>query len=712
VAWERISREALSVVLIVLATVLAVAGAVTLYAREEIVDREAFVERSEAALQDDEVRDVIAREIVVQLIDRGSTDLISARPVLESVVEFVVASQPFRRVIRSAAAGANRVLFVREEGGVAFDVADAGTIVIGAMRSVAPNVAKRIPEDFDARLLELRKRSFATQTLRAADQIRFLGILLPILAVVAFAGAIAVAPERRTAITRAGIAVGAGCAALVIALLILKSAILANVHGTDELTDEDVRGAIGGIYDAYLADLETWAIVTGAIALLVAAASASILQPFSADRGLSRVRAWLDPPERPGWRALHGAAVLGIGVFVVLQPTLALDIVAVVAGALIVYYGTSELLSAIRFRTQAAEDRAQGRAVVPLAVGAAAVGAVALALVLVLGGDDEQTATAGPVKTCNGYAELCDRRLDQVVFPGTHNSMSAADSRGWLLANQRRKISRQLQDGIRLFLIDPHYGVQDNRGKVRTDFAAEKRGVNRVGANLTPEVTAALNRLGGSLGLGRFKGERDVWLCHSVCELGATKMVDALRDIRRFLERNPGEVVIIFDEEYVSEEDLDRVYRQAGLHPFLAELDRDEPLPTLRQLIRSGKRLIVFSERSPSGEYPWNHNGFYFVQDTPLGARRPSEFLCERARGFSTNALLMINNWIDRFPPPLSANRAVLKRSFIERRARRCARERGLKPALIASDFYDQGRLIDAARELNGLSGRSPAPVR
>ena len=56
--------------------------------------------------------------------------------------------------------------------------------------------------------------------------------------------------------------------------------------------------------------------------------------------------------------------------------------------------------------------------------------------------------------------------------------------------------------------------------------------------------------------------------------------------------------MIIFDEVYVSEEDLDRTYRKAGLHPYLATLDRDEPLPTLRQLIRSGKRVIVLTERA------------------------------------------------------------------------------------------------------------------
>ena len=121
--------------------------------------------------------------------------------------------------------------------------------------------------------------------------------------------------------------------------------------------------------------------------------------------------------------------------------------------------------------------------------------------------------------------------------------------------------------------------------------------------------------------------------------------------------------------------------------------------------------MIVFTERTPSGQYPWNHYGFSFIQDTPLGATKPKGLLCNRNRGDADSPLLMINNWIDRFPPPLSANRAVLKRSFIEDRARRCARVRGHKANLIASDFYDQGKLVDAVRELNGVSGR-PAPTR
>ena len=57
-------RSAASVALIVVGAVLLVAGAVAFYAREQIVDRQAFANRAVAALEDDEVRRVVGREIV------------------------------------------------------------------------------------------------------------------------------------------------------------------------------------------------------------------------------------------------------------------------------------------------------------------------------------------------------------------------------------------------------------------------------------------------------------------------------------------------------------------------------------------------------------------------------------------------------------------------------------------------------------------------
>ena len=66
----------------------------------------------------------------------------------------------------------------------------------------------------------------------------------------------------------------------------------------------------------------------------------------------------------------------------------------------------------------------------------------------------------GPVR-CNGATGLCDRRLDQVVFPATHNSYAAADQPGWHFAPQQHGIGRQLDDGIRALLVDIHFGVRD-----------------------------------------------------------------------------------------------------------------------------------------------------------------------------------------------------------------------------------------------------------
>ena len=100
----------------------------------------------------------------------------------------------------------------------------------------------------------------------------------------------------------------------------------------------------------------------------------------------------------------------------------------------------------------------------------------ALAVAIVLPGPNTGSPFAAALNpgACNGSRALCGRRLNEVVFPSTHNSFAAADEPDWFFANQRHGIERQLRDGIRGFLIDIHYGVRDpRRGRVRTDLAAE-----------------------------------------------------------------------------------------------------------------------------------------------------------------------------------------------------------------------------------------------
>jgi hypothetical protein len=270
------TRNIAGVILVVVGAVLLFAGTIAFYAREQLINQEAFADRAVEALEDDGVRHLVSREIVVNLIDRGSTDLVAARPLLESVVDTVVGTQPFRRVFRAAARETNRVFFVRERGNALFDLGDSAEIVQFALRSVSPRVAKEIPKDLKPQLLTLRRRDFAGTTLAVADDVRVLGVVLPLLALAVLAAAVVVSPDRRVGLLRTGVAVGATGALLAATLLILRARTLAGVIGEDEVTDEEVRDAVAGVLDAYLGDLVVWGLLLALLGLLVGAAAGGI----------------------------------------------------------------------------------------------------------------------------------------------------------------------------------------------------------------------------------------------------------------------------------------------------------------------------------------------------------------------------------------------------------------------------------------------------
>jgi hypothetical protein len=183
-------------------------------------------------------------------------------------------------------------------------------------------------------------------------------------------------------------------------------------------------------------------------------------------------------------------------------------------------------------------------------------------------------------------------------------------------------------------------------------------------------------------------------------------MVDFLNEIRAFLQRRPDQVLILFDEDYVSEPDLQRVFVRAQLFNHLAVLQRNQPLPTLGELISSRHNLVVFAQKPPSGRFPWNTNAFgTWIQDTPLGAVKPAQFSCDHARGAAGDPLLMMNNWADIFPPRPQPNVPLVKRAFILARARQCMQQRGRIPNLILTDYYNRGDVVAAVAALNGVTG-------
>jgi len=700
-------RTTASIVLAVLGGVLALIGAVLLYARTDIIDQDRFAQHASEALADDEVREVVATEIVVQLAERGSADLVAARPLLQSVVDTVIETRQFRTIFSQAAEEANRLLFVRDKSNVAVDLADSVEIVRFALRSVQPELADQIPEDVQVELAKLGSQDFAKKTLAVAGDIRLLGIVAPLLAVLALIASIVVSPDRRAGVLRAAVAIAAAGTALAIVLIVVRARFVAGVEGADELTDEQVQAAVGGILDALFGNLFVWALLMAFGGLVVAGAAAA-LDPVRTEDPVTRLRRRLvERPRTTSGRVIRGAAAIALGFLFVLDTEQVVAILGLLIGAHLVFFGSSELLLLLQPpETVPGEGERKRRREFARAgiVAAAVVAALGIAVVVVTSGDggNQRTASASPPGGCNGSVAACKLRLNDAVFAGTHNSFSAADSGDWFISNQRHTIERQLKDGIRLFLIDPHWGVEDEEGRVRTDFDAEQRDRNRVASSLPPKTLAAVERLAGSLGLrDQDGGEREVFLCHSVCELGAERMVDQLEVIRDFLDANPGEVVILFIEPYVKPADIEQVFEEAGLIDELATLERGAPLPTLGELVREDHRVIVFTERDADGTVPWYLDGFSFIQDTPLGATEPDELSCDLNRGDRSSPILMLNHWADVFPPRRAANEDFQTRKAILDRARRCARERGLPVSMIAVDHYDLGDLVDSVEQLN-----------
>jgi hypothetical protein len=313
------------------------------------------------------------------------------------------------------------------------------------------------------------------------------------------------------------------------------------------------------------------------------------------------------------------------------------------------------------------------------------------------------------VDTCNGSRALCDRRLDDVVLPATHNSMSVPLP-GWFAALQERPIAGQLEDGIRGLLFDTHYADRLANGRTRTFFtSAGKLGQAVEQDAVSPRSVAAAERLRERLGF-RGRGERGMYLCHTFCELGSTPLRDVLVDIRDFLVTHPGEVLVVINQDYVTPEDFTGAVEDAGLAGYAFTPPRSGPWPTLRELIDRDQRIVILAENQ-AGAAPWYQPAFeHITQDTPFTFQRPEQLIepallpasCRPNRGPSDAPLFLINHWINTDPVPRASNASqVNARGPLLRRASACEADRGRRVNLLAVDFYERGDLFGVVDELN-----------
>jgi hypothetical protein len=698
-------RPLLVNVLVVLAALALAVSALAFYAERVLFDSDGFADRVETALSEP----AVARDVGDTLTDEivhARPDLIAVEPLVRSVAEQVVRSSPFRSLAGRAAYQAHASVFGRERDTAVLIVGNGALLVTQALEVADPAAAQRIPPGLRTVLASLEEGKLAqafVDVAQIADRTRGLGVLA-----LAFSFALAVVavaltprPERARTVARLGWATSVVGVLLILAL----EAGRALIGG---LADTEVRAdALRAVWGTFLDDLAVWSFALGVAGLvLVAAATSRASEPTLARGARALTLRIVARPQALWLRAVRALGLIALGVLVALQPLEALRLAALAGGLLVAALGLEELMTLVERPAAAGAGAGGQRAAAPrsglrpfAALGALAVlGAVAVSAI----GVSVATDDTPPEPGCNGAQELCDERLDAIAIPATHNSMSSPQD-GFLLPNQDSGIPAQLRGGIRGLLIDMHLGVRTSRG-VYTVLEEGGKSRAKIEEAIGPAAAQTALRLRAQIGY-RGGGDERVYLCHGFCELGALDAVTALQQIRDYLLVNPGAVLVISNEDQVAPALVEDAFEQSGLIDFVWK-GPVRPVPTLGEMVDRDERVLVFGEEETAG-VSWYHDQFTYVRDTPYDLPSAEAVLgprgCTINRGTKASPFLLINQFVSGDPPLPRPARIVNQRDAILAHARECEQPLGGLPGLIAVDFWRQGDVVGAARELNGL---------
>jgi hypothetical protein len=685
-------------------------GAVSFVLSRSLFDPVTFGRRAAESLSDPGVAHYAA-DLVTNRVIHAKPDLIAFRPMLLSASETVVTTKAFRSVMERAATRAHQAVFSQRSQRVLLSLPDLNVLVQDTLRNASPALAAKIPKSLDSNIAQLASGKTASILLRLARAGTELHRVWAPLFVLAFGFlilAVWLATDRQRALAHTGFG-------LIAAGLVLAGFVALNPLAGLWIHDATELGLARGLWRTYLGDLTRWGFLLAGLGVLVAAGASSLLERVDPFEQLSRLaRALAAPPGTRTRRFLWGFALFVSGCLIFSYPALLLACAAAVIGVCIAYAGSRELFRLFIDTLALAEQTSSGARRERHRRRAAAVMAT---LVLALAGAwflwrnpaSVPVSEASPLMACNGYPELCDRRLDQVVFPGAHNAMSNQEASGWMFPHHQGSMPQMLRDGIRALLIDMHYGFAGGT-RIKTDMRTEPN-ADTIKRAVGDEGYAAAMRIRDRL-VGADESKRGLYFCHGFCELGAYPVVPALRDIRDFMVAQPDEVIILVVEDYVTPEDLASAFDKAGFGGLIYTAAAPLQSVTLRQFIESGQRVLVFIESGRPG-VPWIRPAFETFQETPYTFHKVEDFSCIPNRGGDRGPLFQINHWIDTTPTPKPSNAAIVNAyPFLLARAEKCAAERHHLPNLIAVDFYQTGDLMAVVNKLNGVGQPDSAAAR
>ena len=182
-------------ILAVLTAILLLLSSLGWWANNYLLDSPQFTKSANEVLDQEHVQTALAAAITDQISHAAGTDLQFAEPFINSIVSGVVQSSQFQTVFDNAVLHAHKAIVGGGARAAVLDLTDVVDRVRASIEPIAPKIADQIPsgEKLRFRLLDKTQVNSFYDTL---NTVKDLVVVLTILTVLCFAGALALSPRR------------------------------------------------------------------------------------------------------------------------------------------------------------------------------------------------------------------------------------------------------------------------------------------------------------------------------------------------------------------------------------------------------------------------------------------------------------------------------------------------------------------------------------
>ena len=282
---------------------------------------------------------------------------------------------------------------------------------------------------------------------------------------------------------------------------------------------------------------------------------------------------------------------------------------------------------------------------------------VVVALLALVCSCKKDSAKRADEQLCNGHNALCGKKYNEVAYLGAHNAFNYKGP--FAFPNQNISITKQLQMGVRCFMIDIY-----------------------------------------------LEGDK-ILVHHGVKALGYQTGEQVFGEVLNFMIDNPNEIVtLILQNQEVSTPKIALLYEDLGLDVFGYTHNETAGWPYLTDMIAQNKRLVTFVENDDSDidNYPYILDGYTYMFENEYEHTQLSDFNCDEKRGSGgKREIYLLNHWIGLLGDENGAKK-VNKFDFLANQVKNCTEEKDHMVNFVALDFVDIGDGLAVVDSINGVN--------